>query len=302
MRDYDLREVHTADYAFLKRYFSLRHTGTCENVITDAYLWKIYYRTKYFLTDTGLCWLYRTDTEVFSTIPLSESQHLQENVEVLERYFHEVLGQKLVMYLVDEEAVALLDLPEDRYEVIEDRSYFDYVYDAEALRRLSGKKYHKKKNHVNAFLKEYEGRYQCRRLAGFDIEEILDFIHAWHDERPSDDPYHRDEYEIKGIEYIIRNCRLIKYEMFGVFIDGKLEAFSLGTYDAVMKMAVIHVEKANAEIRGLYPFVNQQFLCMAFPEAELVNREDDMGLPGLRKAKESYHPVQLVKKYTVRER
>lgn len=297
-----MKEVHSADYAFLKHYFSLRNTGTCENVITDAYLWKIYYRTKYFLTDTGLCWLYKTDTEVFSSIPLAKPEHLQENVEALETYYHEVLGQKLTMYLVDEEAVKLLDLPEERYEVMEDRTYFDYVYDAEALRTLSGKKYHKKKNHVNAFLKEYEGRYQCRRLAGHDIEEILDFVHAWHAERTSDDPFHRDDYEIKGIEYVIRNCRLIKYEMFGVFIDGRLEAFSLGTYDAVTKTAFIHVEKANAKIRGLYPFINQQFLCKAFPEAVLVNREDDMGLAGLRKAKESYHPVQLVKKYTVREK
>ena len=65
-------------------------------------------------------------------------------------------------------------------------------------------------------------------------------------------------------------------------IDGELQAFSLGVYGKVEKMAVIHVEKANPDIRGLYPMICQQFLCHEFPDAELVNREDDMGLEGLR--------------------
>ena len=300
--EFELKEVHAKDYEALKYYFSLRQTGTCENVITDTYLWKIYYRTKYFLTDTGLCFVYKTDSETFSAVPLAAPAHLQENVAILERYFHEVLQQPLTMYLVDKEAVELLELPPERYEVVPERMYFDYVYDAEKLRTLSGKLYHKKKNHVNAFLKAYAGRYQCRRLACHDIEETLDFIHRWHAARISEDPFHRDDYEVRGIEYVLRNCRLIQYEMFGVYVDGKMEAFSLGTYDEVTKTAVIHVEKANPEIRGLYPFVNQQFLCQAFPEAVYVNREDDMGLPGLRKAKESYHPIRLVEKYMVRER
>lgn len=300
--NYEIREVKTEDYDFLKKYFSLRRTGACENVITDAYLWKIYYRTKYFLTDTGLCWLYKTDSEYFSSIPLCGKVHLKENVMALEAYYHEVLGQKLTMYLVDQEAVDVLALPEEKYEVAEERMYFDYVYDADLLRRLPGKKYHKKKNHVNGFLKEYQGRYKCRRLDCHDIEAILDFIHQWHAMRSIDDPYHRDDYEIKGIEYVLRDCCRIKYEMFGVFIDGRLEAFSLGTYDRETRTAYIHVEKANPEIRGLYAFINQQFLCTGFPEALYVNREDDMGLEGLRQAKLSYHPVELVKKYTVKER
>ncbi|EPZ55659.1 hypothetical protein H477_3018 [[Clostridium] sordellii ATCC 9714] len=66
-------------------------------------------------------------------------------------------------------------------------------------------------------------------------------------------------------------------------------------------MAVIHIEKANPEIRGLYPYINQQFLVNEFPDVELVNREEDLGLEGLRKAKLSYHPCKFVEKYTVTE-
>ena len=64
-------------------------------------------------------------------------------------------------------------------------------------------------------------------------------------------------------------------------------------------MAVIHIEKANPEIRGLYQFINQQFLIHEFPEAVLVNREDDMGLEGLRQAKMSYNPIGFARKYKI---
>lgn len=66
-------------------------------------------------------------------------------------------------------------------------------------------------------------------------------------------------------------------------------------------MAIIHIEKANPEIRGLYPFINQQFIINAFPEALIVNREDDLGIEGLRKAKLSYEPIDYVKKYRVEQ-
>ena len=89
--------------------------------------------------------------------------------------------------------------------------------------------------------------------------------------------------------------------MGGVYIDGQLEAFTIGSYNPVEHMAVIHIEKANPEINGLYQFINQQFLIEEFPEAEWVNREDDMGLEGLRKAKMTYYPADYARKYLVEQ-
>ena len=89
--------------------------------------------------------------------------------------------------------------------------------------------------------------------------------------------------------------------MGGVYIDGQMEAFTIGSYNPVEHMAVIHIEKANPEINGLYQFINQQFLIEEFPEAEWVNREDDMGLEGLRKAKMTYYPADYARKYLVEQ-
>lgn len=82
---------------------------------------------------------------------------------------------------------------------------------------------------------------------------------------------------------------------------GRLEAFAIGSYNEKEKMAIIHIEKANPEIRGLYQFINQQFLIHEFPEAEIVNREDDMGLPALRQAKLSYEPMEFARKFRIRQ-
>ena len=67
------------------------------------------------------------------------------------------------------------------------------------------------------------------------------------------------------------------------------------------EMALVHIEKANQEIRGLYQFINQQFILNEFPDSKFVNREEDLGIAGLRKAKLSYHPLRFVEKYSVNE-
>ncbi len=295
----ELFQVLPEDYNKLLQYFSLRHPGTCESNILEAYLWKEYYNPKYYLNEKGLMWIYEMQQESFTVLPLCKNEDLKYCFEDIKNYFNQELGKKLVLYLADEEAVNILNLSEEEYIVEEDRRYFDYVYDDEKLRKLILKKYNKKKNHVNAFLKEYEGRFEFKRLNCQHQEEVLEFLNIWKDEREIDDEYNRVDYEALGIEYIYKNCNMLKSIVGGIYIDGKLEAFSIGSYSEVEKLAYIHVEKANPNIRGLYPYINQQFLIHCFPEAQTVNREDDMGLEGLRKAKLSYHPIDLVKKYNI---
>ena len=82
----------------------------------------------------------------------------------------------------------------------------------------------------------------------------------------------------------------------GVYVDGILKAFSVGSL-VNQDTVIIHIEKADAEIRGLYPFIMQQFLVNEFSEVKYVNREDDMGLENIRKSKMSYYPCCFVKKY-----
>lgn len=302
MSKYALKEMRYEDYQELRKLFSLRYAQTCENIITNSFIWKDYYEARYVTDGEGLFWIYRIQGEYFTASPICREEDMEKYFQMVKEYFNEELHTKLVMYTVDERLVKQLDLPEDEFKVEEDRRYFDYIYDAEELRNLAGKKFHKKKNHINAFHKEYDGRYECRVLTAADAPIITDYLDKWHAMREIDDEYHRDDAELKGIKELIIHSDDINLDMFGIFVDGELEAFTLGTYLKKEETAYIHVEKANPNIRGLYPFVNQQFLVQCFPTAKRVNREDDMGLEGLRKAKMSYNPIDMAKKYNVYER
>lgn len=305
MKNYQLHTIEIEDYEKLKKYFALRPARTCESIANSSFIWRDYYGAKYYINEYGIVLLYDVGEGIFTSSPLCKKEDIKKCVEDMRTYFNEVLGKKLVMYVVDEDTVDALEGMENVYKIEEDRRYFDYIYDAEKLRSLSGKKYHKKKNHLNAFLKEYEGRYETRVLGSSDIEIIYEFLDRWHEARDIKDDYNRDDFEVAGIKKFLKEFGSVKeemnMEMLGVFIDGTLEAFTLGTYLKDLQMVFVHVEKANPDIRGLYVFVNQQFQSRCFPEAKLVNREDDMGLEGLRQAKMSYNPVYFEKKYMVSE-
>ena len=289
------------DYDILLPYFKMRYSHTCENILVSNFMWKDYYHTHYIRDDHGLIWLMEVDGQPVTMVPVCAKQDLKHYFDVAEAYFNEVLHSKLTVCLADKEAVELLDLDHEKYDILAVRDYYDYVYDAEKLRTFSGKAYHKKKNHLNAFLKEYEGRWEFRRLCCSDRDDVWCFLDRWRAGKGDEVEQHLD-YEVEGIHEILRQCLELDIRMSGVYIDGKLEAFTIGSYNPTENMAVIHIEKANPEIRGLYQFINQQFLIQEFPDVTLVNREDDLGQEGLRHAKMSYNPCGFARKYLVQQK
>ena len=282
-------------------FYAMRHNMTCDSVFLESYVWKDYYNVRYAIWENkALLWLMENEGRCFSAMPLCREEDLPGAFAAIEEYFNEELGYPLVINLADEYAVKYLNLPEDRYLVEEQVDSRDYLYNGDAMRSLAGKKLHKKKNRVNAFKREYEGRYEYRRLCCSDSHDVWVFLDRWRQQKGEEVEEHLD-YEVKGIHDILKNCSEFSIHMGGVYIDGQMEAFTIGSYNPVEHMAVIHIEKANPEINGLYQFINQQFLIEEFPEAEWVNREDDMGLEGLRKAKMTYYPADYARKYLVEQ-
>lgn len=299
-RDIELKQIEIKNYSLIKKYFDMRRPQTSDSNIFSLYLWKECYPTWYFTTDKGLIWIAKSDDgSYYSSVPCCKNENLMECFKETELYFNNILKRKLTMYLVDREALDLLNLPEDKYVVVRDRTYDDYIYDAEKLRTLSGRKYHKKKNHLNGFLKEYEDRYEFKMLDAGHKDEIFEFMNRWLKSKEDTEEHKYIEYEAIGIGEILEHMDVLDFKIGGVYVDGRLEAFTIGNYSKIEDMVYIPVEKANHHIRGLYTYINSQFLIEAFPEAGKVNREDDMGLEGLRKAKMSYNPIYMVEKYTI---
>ena len=179
---------------------------------------------------------------------------------------------------------------------------FDYIYSGEEMRLLPGRKYSKMKNRISRFQRDYGDRAEFVLLGPEDEPEILQFLDRWSSKKESDDALNRLDSEETGIREAIRFCREAEITIAGVRVNGILEAFSMGTECKETDMTVTHVEKADTELRGLYNYLEKEFLLHSYPETGLVNREDDMGLENLRRTKESMHPVRMEKKYTILER
>lgn len=304
--DWTMKPVTIENRKEIEQYTALRPVCTAEGQFLYHYIWGDYHHMRYHAEDDFLCMFIDSAEQVPGIImPFCREDKLVEVFFRIKEYFNSELHLPLHMFLADKLTLGILEgdkrfVKQFSYE--EDRDCFDYVYDAEKLRRLSGKKYHKKKNHLNAFLREYKERYEYRSLDETNLEEILDLYGRWERQHQDKDRYHTVETELKGMQKIVHNYQKLSCKMGGIYIDGRLEAFSIGSYIPSIKCAYIHMEKADIRYPGLYTLINQQFLQHAFSEAKYVNREDDLGQEGLRKAKMSWHPIYLAEKYYVREK
>lgn len=173
----------------------------------------------------------------------------------------------------------------------EDRS--DYIYSIPELIELKGKKYHKKKTHLNRFVERYAFSYESLSLA--NAQELINTYQEWFG-KISDNASSGLKNEYIGIVESLKALEHLKFEGGILRVDGKIIAFSFGEplNDTTI---VIHIEKADIEYQGAYQAINREFLAHQWSDYALVNREEDLGIEGLRKAKQSYQPLFLQKKF-----
>jgi hypothetical protein len=172
----------------------------------------------------------------------------------------------------------------------EDRDNFDYLYYRSDLAELAGKKYHKKKNHVNSFLYAYPD-HELRPMNSALVPAAIEILDRWRRDRNEDGDYKQAREALELFDSLpLRGAVL--------FIGGKPAAYCLGESIARGKIFAIHFEKALDEYKGIYQFVNQSFAESLPRFFTMINREQDMGNEGLRQAKMTYRPCGFVTKYT----
>ena len=179
-----------------------------------------------------------------------------------------------------------------------DRSACDYVYDINDLAELKGKKYHGKKNHLNRFSENYNG-YKAEKICEENLKATESFVNEWFSEKSQENPDGDYLMEMSAIKKALHHYNEISLEGIIIRHNGEILAMTIGsrlsndTFD-------VHFEKARADINGAYTVINYEFaryIRDKYPEVKYLNREEDMGIEGLRKAKESYKPHHMVEKY-----
>ena len=184
-------------------------------------------------------------------------------------------------------------VPENSF--VYDRDNSDYLYNTSDLIGLRGKKYDGKRNHINKFNRRYTYEYiplECSLL-----DECSRIMEEWCGEKGCD-CQDGDYCERFANMELLRNYKTLGCKGALIKTDGKFEAFTVGEM-LNEDTAVIHIEKAKSSIDGLYTLINQQFTLREWSGTTYINREQDLGEEGIRKAKLSYHPVRLIDKYIV---
>ena len=297
------------DRAVLEEFLHGFEYKTSGLTFTSLFMWKEINMFSWeivgdYLCITGADNLDRDMGKPFMLPPLTrtgfyEPEGLRKTIAEAKRRFEEK-GQVFNIMLIPKSLLEVISeaMPVE-YRVLDDRANYDYLYDKQELIDLKGRAFHSKKNHLNYFLANYE--YEYLPMLPSMADEAMDFVRAFNKRKNLEDPHEREllAFEERAMQDTFLHLDSVVYMSGVIRINGKIEAISVGGHIGDQTVSV-HIEKANVEFRGLYQAINNEF-CKSMPaEIKYINREEDMGIPGLRKAKLSYNPIELIEKYTIR--
>lgn len=298
----DFREITLEDQGLIAPILKRMRPISSEYTFPYLYAWRRDYNLRFGIFGNHLCLVCNPRTAfpfAFCPIPVDgqrDSDGFKKALEAIESHFREQHFD-LAFGRVEEDKVHLLtEFYQTRAEVVHLPEASDYVYASSDLAQLAGKKYSRKRNHISQFLRGYPD-HEYVPVGPENIEECKRVFEEWcakHEECQ-----HPDNCERLACNDFLDNWDRFDLKGGLVRVNGKAEAFTVGERLSD-EVAAVRVEKGNAEIHGIYTFINREFCAREWTDCQYVNREEDLGKEGLRKAKESYYPVLMVNKYLVR--
>jgi len=266
-----------------------------ELTFANFYIWRDYYDLKWTIADDCLVFLAEREDDYFAFPPVGSDSRV-ELVEQLLTWMREEKGienteiRRADQRLVDELAES------DLFDIEPTRDHFDYVYRSQDLGTLEGDAYRRKRNQVSQFDYYYEYRYEP--ISDSLLEQCLRLAEVWCEQRQCEDDISLS-HEFSGIEDTLNHFHELEISGGALIIDDRVRAFALGERLSE-DTAVVHIEKANPDYRNIYPAMTSSYSKERWMhEVTFINREQDLGISGLRRAKKSYNPDHLVKKYTI---
>jgi uncharacterized protein len=291
----DFKIIEISDLPVFHEFFAAYQPDVSEYTFINLYAWRSHYNVYWCIDNDILLIAVQVDNERFyGANPIGPGSRSPYVVKLLE-WLREVKGESTpVLERTDTRLIKELD--QDKYIITEDRDQFDYVYKTSDLISLAGRKYHAKKNHINKFQKSYD--YEFRAIDDSNIDGCFSLLSEWCDYRECwVNP--EIQAECQASREMLTHSSTFGLKTGVIMLNGKVEAFTIGEL-LNYETGVVHIEKANPEIPGIYTMINQQFCEKVIVDVPFINREQDAGQPGLRQAKLSYKPIHLIKKYILK--
>ena len=286
--------------------FQIEHKDVIDDIINNyqpkaseycfAYLfaWQNHFHFKWTIHNDFLLILGKKDNNFYCLSPIGNGDRIQITLEVLN--WLSTLQDISHPYIdrVDNKFISDIKHHPDIF-VRTDRDYYDYIYTSANLINLKGRKYHAKRNHIHNFKENHSFEYE--KIKSENLINCRQIAEKWCKMKNCDENSSLQA-EKEALFRVLNNFDDLGMSGGLISVDGSYEAFTIGE-KLNNEMAVVHYEKADPNIQGLYQIINQKYCEKEWQNVKYINREQDMGIPGIRKAKKSYHPEFFVKKYTI---
>lgn len=290
----DFAPITLRDKSLYENYLSNENGRGCEFSFTNLYLWG---RQNFAVLNNHIVLFSQFGRRTYYLYPLGNG----DKKEVLDAIIADAKAKGILCQITGLDALAkqnIETLYPGKFRFHSDEGMYDYVYSIDDLADLKGKKYHGKRNHLKRFFEAFPN-YTVHPIGEDNISKVKQFTEDWYRTRLAENPNNDFHLEKAALEKAFRDHKALGMEGL-VLLDGeRILAFTLAsrleedTFD-------VHFEKARSDIQGAYPAINYEFaryIRNKYPNIRYLDREEDMGLEGLRKAKQSYHPHHMVKKY-----
>ncbi len=261
---------------------------TCEITPVNLVFWQPLYKNEYLIKDNILLLKSSFEQGDIFSLPFGD---MEKGLDLIREYSN--LSYPSIWAQDGKRFESFISKYSQFYNIEESRNEFDYIYNRENLASLAGKKYHSKRNHISAFSKQFDWRYE--EINADNVLAVQQFAQRWYEEN-----LERSDVEMmaerNGVMLLLQNMGALNISGGMIKVSDEIAAFTLASAinDRVYD---IHIEKALPPFLAAYSVINREFARRLPESCVYINREDDLGLEGLRRSKLSYHPEKLVKKY-----
>ena len=290
----NFRSPDLKDKSYIEDLFKKSGYFGADNTFGSLYVWQYSSGAKICFYKNFLLRKYETN-KAFYGFPIGEG-NLIDAVEALIDNAAE-LGEKLSLLGLDKSMINKLEDMglNDKFTYKKDLDISEYIYDSRDLIELNGKKYHSKRNHISKFKRKYE--YEYEDISEKNINEVLDFLNRYCEENNCKGDKGLCN-EFKALQISLANYFALGFIGGLIRVDGSIIAMTMGE-EINSNIFVVHFEKALKSYDGSYTLINNEFAKRKLSTYKYINREEDLGIQGLRKAKKSYYPSIFLEKYNV---
>lgn len=264
----------------------------CDFTVGGIYLWRGWFNT-HFCIDGDTLYLRLRDTDGAASFAFTGGDPEDAYLRIMQ--YCNYTGERFRVSLITVDVLDTLRSVIGGHRFFADRDRFDYIYQAPELCELTGKRWNGQRNHINRFKRTFDGYTVSSIDSDADIEQVRGFFKHLKTTRLKSFPAAFEELE--RIDEALQTFHELGLDGMFVIVDGAVVGATFG--EVVGDVLFVHVEKALVEYNGIYPFLTSSFACRHSDKVKYINREEDEGDDGLRRAKLSYHPVVLKEKYVI---